>query len=71
MVPAAETEALAAALGDLAANEGLRQRLGEAAERRFHAEFTEERMVRDTAGWLMKAAGQRPEQGGASEDASA
>lgn len=48
VVPPADARALAAALGHLAADAGLRQRLGAEARRRALAQFTTEAMARDT-----------------------
>jgi glycosyltransferase involved in cell wall biosynthesis len=45
IVPSRDAEALAAALHRVATVPGLARRLGEAARRRFHEEFTAERMV--------------------------
>jgi len=58
VVPPADADSLALALERLAADPDLRARLGDAARRRFCAEFTEDRMVEKTARWLI-ACGER------------
>jgi glycosyltransferase involved in cell wall biosynthesis len=56
LVPPADAKALANALVRLAGDANLRHRLGNAARKRFEAEFTEETMKRHLADWLLSFA---------------
>ena len=54
LVPPREPEALAKAIRELASDPELRARLGQNARKRFLAEFTEARMCRNLADWLLR-----------------
>ncbi len=54
LVPAADAKALADGLARLACDKTLRERLGNAARKRFEADFTEEVMKRKLADWLLR-----------------
>lgn len=56
VVPPADANALRDALRQLAADPQLRERLGAAARRRFLARFTADRMLEQTAAWLLSSA---------------
>jgi len=56
IVHARDVDGLAAALRVLVENSDLRSRLGEAARRRFSEEFDVAIMVKETAGWMVRAA---------------
>jgi glycosyltransferase involved in cell wall biosynthesis len=66
IVPPGDSEALSAALGDLLADEEKRLRFGRGGRERWAAEFTAERMVRDTEtlyGALLNLPGPRAAEG--------
>lgn len=58
IVPPANSDAIADALGRLLVNPELRNRLGVDARARYLAEFTEDRMIGRTAEWLVRVASQ-------------
>lgn len=54
LVPPRNPEALAKAIRELVGNKDLRTQLGQNAKKRFLAVFTEKKMCRDLADWLLK-----------------